>query len=53
MAAQAGVVMAARVAARVAAGEVVTAIAKDVVEARVLMVAPAHHKEVLCKATNR
>lgn len=45
--------MAAQVAARVAAGAVATAIAKDVVEARAVLVAPVHHKEVLCKVTNR
>lgn len=45
--------MAARVAARVDAGVVATAIAKDVVEARAVQVAPVHHKEVLCKATSK
>lgn len=51
--AQADVVMAARVAARVDVGVVATAIAKDAAEARAVLVAPVHHKEVLCKATNR
>lgn len=45
--------MDAQVVVRAGAVVVATAIAKDVVEARAVMVAPVHHKEVLCKATNR
>lgn len=45
--------MDAQVVVRAGAVVVATAIVKDVAEARAVTVVPVHHKEVLCKATNR